>query len=151
MNPEDMKNMFSLISLPFIFFLFCTQDGVSWKVTFCNKELLVATEEDQNKNVVSIRSADLDKPGRYLTLSYWEMNTISKKNGWKRSIIVFDESDNQLIKKDSSAISLSANELKKLFKERKKIKLFTISIPSDPSQAALVRIRRVHLCTLDLK
>ena len=151
MNPERMKNIFLLISLPLLIFSFCQQDGISWKVTFGNKKLLTATEENQNKNIVSIRSADLDQPGRYFTLSYREMNSISKKNGWKRSIIIFDESDNQLIKKDSTAISLSANELKNLFKERKKIKLFTISIPSDPSQAALVRIRRVHLCTLELK
>ena len=151
MNLACMKNIFSLIALPLVIFSFGTQNGVSWKVTFGNKKLLVATQENQNKNIVFISAADLNKPGRYFTLSYREMNAVSKKNGWKRSIIIFDESDNQLIKKDSSAIRLSTAELKKLFNERKQIKLFTISIPSDPSRAALVRIRRVHLCTLELK
>jgi len=146
-----MKNIFLLIALTLLICSFCTQDGVSWMVTFCNKELLVATREDQNKNIVPVNPADLDKPGKYFTLSYWEMNTINRKNAWKRSIITFDESNNQLIKKDNSAINLSTNELKNLFNKIKKIKLFAFFIPSDPSQAAFVRIRRLHLCTFELK
>ncbi|MGK2861332.1 MAG: hypothetical protein ACSLE0_05325 [Chitinophagaceae bacterium] len=145
-----MKNVFPFIFLLMAVFPIMKQDGDSWKISFANKILLVANEEDQSKNIVSIRVADLNKPGNCFTISYLDLNKPAKKK-WKRSILIFDESDNELLKKESSSIKLSAAELGDLFKENKLIKIFTVSVPSDPAEAALVRIRRVHLCTLELK
>ncbi len=148
-NHHNMKNFF-----PFIFLLMAVipfkQDGDTWKVSFASRVLLVADEEDQSKNTVSILAADLTKPDNCFMLSYREMNKPVKKK-WKRSILIFDESDNELLKKESSSIKLTPDELSDLFKEKKIIKIFTVSIPSDPSEAALVRVRRIHLCTLELK
>jgi hypothetical protein len=72
--------------------------------------------------------------------------------GLKRSIFFLDENDDELIREDDvSRVKISSKELKKAFAGKSKIKIFTIAVPTDPELAARVRVRRVHLCTLELK
>ena len=63
----------------------------------------------------------------------------------------FDENDQELSRKDNTRnAKITAAELKKLFGDKKKIKIYTIAVPTDPDLAARVRVRRMHLCTLEL-
>ena len=107
-------------------------------------------ETNESANVRTIKASDLKK-NYVLEISYKEVD-VAKEKEWIRSFMVFDESDQQLLKKDSTRhIKITSAQLKKLFGDKKKIKIYTIAIPSDPDLAARVRVRRMHLCTLQLQ
>lgn len=73
--------------------------------------------------------------------------------GWIRSLMFFDENDNDLLRKDSISATTKIDNaaIKQLFAGKKKIRIYTISLPTDPNLAARIRVRRVHLCTLELQ
>jgi hypothetical protein len=71
-----------------------------------------------------------------------------KQRDWNRSIIIFDEKDNQLYKKENFTVKLENAVLAGLFKRSKVLNIYTTSLPKDPKLAAAVRIRRVHLATI---
>jgi len=116
----------------------------SWKLCLDRKTLLKTSAENEEENVVKLSSSDLQK-GRNFVLTYKEADP---KNGWERTIAVYDEKDRELKKQSGKKLSLKASELKSLFQKSKIIKIYTISLPTDPKLKAQVRVRRVHLCTL---
>lgn len=116
----------------------------SWKIRMNNKILLATSHEDEKVNTKKITSSEWKKSGS-LEIIFKE----GEPNTWRRSFLFFDAEDNQLLSKDSTTrakISLSA--LRKLFKGKKEIRIYTVISPLDPNIA--IRIRRVHLCTLKL-
>ena len=46
---------------------------------------------------------------------------------------------------------LTNSAFKDLLVKYRKLKIYTVAIPSDPAKAAAVRVRRVHICTIELK
>jgi len=143
-----MKNLLVLLSLS-LTLTAMGQTADSWKVCWNKKVLLKTGKEDETANTKKINAADLNK--KYsLEISYKESSDKDLKD-WKRSILFFNESDNPLRKDSTRSVKLSAAELKTLFGDKKKIKIYTVAIPSDPNRAAQVRVRRVHLCTLELQ
>lgn len=142
-----MKNLLLLVT--FLSTAFISQAQDSWKIKLNQKVLLSAAAEDETKNSKKIKRTELNKPG-YLEVLYKEMPV---KTGWQRSLLLFDENDMELWRKDNSkaAVKISNATLKKLFAGKTRIKIYTISLPTDPNKAAAVRVRRVHLCTLELK
>lgn len=76
-------------------------------------------------------------------------------SGWKR-ILLFTDADGNEVKTMEKNISngtfdWNITDLKALLKKYKTLTLHTYSIPIDEQQAALVRVRRFQLCTLELK
>jgi hypothetical protein len=121
----------------------------SWKITWNKKLILATSNSDEAGNILKIGSGDLDK-NYVLEISYKEADS-KKLREWNRSFMFMDESDNELLRKDSTRnTNISAADFKKLFNDRKKIKIYTVAVPNDPNLAARVRVRRVHLCTLEL-
>jgi hypothetical protein len=122
----------------------------SWKIKWNNKTVLETSREDESSNTIKIKKDDLKK--KYtLEIVYKEGDVANTKN-WKRSILFYDDADNGLMTKDSTrSVKLSAAQLKKLFGDKKTVKIYTMAIPTDPDLAARVRVRRVHLCTLELR
>lgn len=119
----------------------------SWKVSHNGKVKLEVTEENAEKNTASIKSAELAKKS-FLQIAYKE---ITPQKDWKREIIIYDPADNEIFRQKGSLLKISNASLRNLFKKSKTLMVYTIALPSDPAQAALVRVRRVHLCTLVLK
>jgi len=147
-----MKRLFLLFSFSFIYILSQSQPvkADSWKIKWNKKTILESSKENEAANTKKIKQAELKK-NYSLEISYKESDT-QKEKAWKRSFIFFDEADKELLRKDNTrSTKLTAAELKKLFGDKKKIKIYTIAIPSDPDLAARVRVRRVHLCTLELQ
>lgn len=109
-----------------------------------------AGNENEAINTRNIKRADLSK--KYcLEIDYKESDPAKEKE-WKRSFLFFGDTENELLRKDSSRnIKITAAELKKLFGDQQKIRIYTIAIPTDPEIAARVRVRRVHIATLVLK
>jgi hypothetical protein len=142
---RDMKKIL-LITALLVGTIF-VQAQTGWKIKVNSKLLLSASKEDEEKNTKKINAAEWKKNGS-LEIVYSE----SDPKKYKRSILFVDENDNELIRKDNTnhaKISISA--LKNKFSGKAKIRIFTIAIPADPELAARVRVRRVHLCTLELK
>src|SRR5436853_130506 len=147
-----MKKTFVLLLLSFAYMLPQAQNARpdSWKITWNKKVILETSQDDEAANVRTIRFNDLKK-NYVLEISYKESDSKRQKE-WVRSFMLFDEADNQLIRKDRTRNwKITAAELKKLIGDKKKFKIYTMAVPSDPNLAARVRVRRVHLCTLELK
>lgn len=119
----------------------------SWKVCLDKKVLLDAPGEDEKKNLVRISAAEWKK-GKTFTLIYKEN---SPRKGWERTILMYDEKDNELKKQKGKKLKLKTSALKSLLNQYKTVKIYTINSPTDPKLKERVRIRRVHLCTLILQ
>ena len=116
----------------------------SWKIKLNNKVLLATSKENEKANTKKISSAELKKNG-FLEISFKE----ASPNTWKRSFLFFDKEDNQLLAIDSVTYTKThIATLRKLFAGKKEIRIYTTVSPLDPNIA--VRVRRVHLCTLQL-
>jgi negative regulator of sigma E activity len=119
----------------------------SWKITHNGKQCLQTSVESVETNSFTIKAADLKKKG-LLSVQYTEAE---KQKDWKRSIILFDEKDTELYRKDKNILQLQNSTLAVLSKKAKKISIYTLSLPTDPKLAAVVRVRRVHLATIIIK
>jgi hypothetical protein len=120
----------------------------TWTIKLNNKTILSTSNEDETANTKKLRVRDLTSAKSSMDISYTQGRV---RTGFHRSINFYDENDKQLLtKKIKSNIRLNNKELKKLAAAGKTIKIYTIAIPSDPEIAATVRVRRVHLCTLEL-
>jgi hypothetical protein len=138
---------FTLITAIFISIVMSAQ--TSWTISHNNKVVLKVKSEDESKNVINIKKADLDKKGS-LVVSYIK----PVNDTWNRNLVVGDSTlESSAAKQNGNTISFSIPNatLKSLLQKQNKLMLYTVSIPSDPALAASVRVRRVHLCTVWLK
>ena len=124
--------------------LMASAQGGHWKIKLAGKQLLSTSRENEKQNVKKLNVADWNKKG-YLEINFREDDA----HTWYRSFLLVDADDNQLLSKDSvSTAKFNLATLRKLFKGKKELRIFTIVTPRDPNLA--VRVRRVHLCTLRL-
>jgi hypothetical protein len=124
------------------------QNGNNCTISHNNKKMLTVAKEDAVKNKITIKAVDLKKTGS-LVIAFPVSKT---KSEWKRSIMIYDTTDNVLLtKEDVTGLTLKNTELIILLADKKQFSLFTTSIPRDPKKAAAVRVRRVHLCTVEIK
>jgi len=142
-----MKQILLATILSLAAFMVNAQD--SWIIKLNNKAVITANKEDEDANVKTVKRSELAKAGS-LQVFYKETEP---KTGWRRSILLFDENDNELSRIDSltSKSKISNATLKKGFQGKTKIHIYTIALPADPNLAAAIRVRRVHLGTLKLK
>lgn len=138
-----MKKIILFSGLLFSVFILQAQTGC-WTIKLNNKSILCTRQEDTIKNVITIKQTDWNKSGN-LEITFVE----DEKDTWMRTFYLVDEFDNEMIRKDSTLhVKVSIAELKKLSTGKKQIKIFTSISPLDPNLA--IRMRRVHLCTLQL-
>ncbi|HEV7781414.1 MAG TPA: hypothetical protein VGO58_09110 [Chitinophagaceae bacterium] len=138
-----MKAIILLTIFLFSGFIIQAQQG-SWKIKLNNKTLVETRTELPQKNVRTIKASDWKKSGKLEILF-----TEDQKDIWFRTFYFTDEADNDLLRKDSTThLKITLTELKKLFKGKKQINIYTTVSPVDPSIA--IRMRRVHLLTLRL-
>jgi hypothetical protein len=144
-----MKKLLLIQLLLLTAFAVSAQDKYdSWKVKLNNKTLLSTHTEDVNANTKKIKLSEWKKNG-YLEIIYKNENYNEKE--YSRSLFLNDETDHELIRKDGvTTLKISIKQLKKTFSGSKKIIIYTTIAPTDPEVAARVRIRRVHLYTLEL-
>jgi hypothetical protein len=147
-----MKKSFLLLGLIGVYMLSQSQSlkADAWKIKWNKKTILETGKENEALNTKKIKKADLDK--KYcLEIIYKEADPAKEKE-WIRSFLLYGDTDNEILRKDSTRnAQITAVELKKLFAGQKKIRIYTIAIPTDPELAARVRVRRAHLCTLELQ
>jgi hypothetical protein len=148
-----MKKLLLLVTVMFAaLFSFAQKRGAaaseaSWKVSLGKKVLLKATGEDENANVITLRRADLKKKASF-TLSY--VPESGQSAGWNRTITVYGANDTELQQHKGNKLTLSNYALAQLVKGKDQVKIYTMAIPSDKRKAALVRVRRMHLVTINI-
>jgi len=76
----------------------------------------------------------------------------SKEKEWKRTFSIYSDEDEAIIDitpcKASGKYEVSLKRLVSKIVKGKKYSLYTIAIPKDPKKAALVRVRRVLVCSI---
>lgn len=72
---------------------------------------------------------------------------------WNRSYIIFNEASAEVAKLKTSGktAEIAIAYLKKKLQQNKDYGLYTVALPKDPAKAALVRVRRILICTLRVK
>ncbi len=117
----------------------------TWKIILHKKTFLFASTENVEKNTRKLKMSDWKKSGS-LEIEY----TDSDSTTWYRSFIFTDKNDNELFRTDSSfTAKIPLTQLRQLYRGKKEIVILTAVTPRDPNLA--VRVRRVHLCTLQIK
>ena len=76
-------------------------------------------------------------------------------NTYNRTIFIND-AENTLIKEvhmknQSGSISVNASTINAFLKKKETLNIYTTSLPKSAAEAALVRISRVKLCTIEVK
>ena len=134
-----MKILFAFIAV-FLLVLSSTAQ-TSWTVQLNNKKLLTAIQEDTVANQVTVH--DLKKGS--LMIRYRE--PLNKNFG--RSIGVYTIDDVELYKKQEKTLIIPVKLLKQWARKAQPVKVYTLMVPLNAATAAVVRLRRVHLCTIN--
>jgi hypothetical protein len=135
-----MKLIFALLATFIFTFTSMAQDR--WTVQINSKTLLTANEEDTAKNVV--KSGDLKKGSLIVTYHPGKVD-----NERKRRIMIYDINDQELYSKAAHSITVPVANLKKWRLTSPQIKVYTIPVLGE--EGANVRLRRVHLATINLE
>src|SRR6185503_406854 len=109
-----MKKIPLLLSLSFVYMLLQAQKAQpdSWKITWNKKVIIESSKSDETTNIRKIKAADFKK-NYVLQISYKESDP-KKIKEWNRTFMIFNESDNEISRKDSTRNwRITASELKK--------------------------------------
>ena len=126
------------------------QSDITWEVSHDNQKLFSSSIENEEQNNLAVKLSNL-KSGKNFIIIYQGIKANDKKNEWKRTIGIYSNADKELYRKDSDMVKIPDMLLTKMLMENKNIKVYTWALPKDPKEAARVRVRRVHLCTIMLK
>jgi len=135
-----MKHIFLLAFVLGLGFISKAQDR--WTVLLNSNVLLTANAEDTTKNVVKVD--DLKKGSLIVTYTPAKV-----ENQRKRRIMIYDMNDQELYSKEALSIAVPVSSLKKWMLTSPQIKIFTLPVLGE--EGANVRLRRVHLATINLE
>jgi hypothetical protein len=144
--------MKQLLSILFLFAVISVhaQDG-SFNLKLNGKQIAKGPFAAEAGITVSITQKQLQPGGKLQVV----IKDAGNNSGWKRILLLTDTEGNEVktMEKNMSNGTFDWNirDLKDLLKKYKTLTLHTYSIPIDEQQAALVRVRRFQLCTLELK
>ena len=113
-----------------------------WTVELNSKVLLSAKTEDEAANVISVK--DFKKGS--LLVTYVPGKVEGER---KRRLMIYDSGDNELYSKEAFNITVPVATLKKWKLNTTQIKIYTIPVLGEAGAA--VRLRRVHLCTINFE
>ena len=142
-----MKKTISTILLIAISFMATAQK--SWTVCYQKKTVLKNVTATTDKNIVVIKKSTLSATS---SLAIRFNNSDTAYNITLMADAVGEELTGlKSWKYAGKTMIISGKELKELFTNRKKIVLYFAAIPKDPNLAAIVRIGRVQVCTVQLQ
>jgi hypothetical protein len=117
------------------------QPETNWQVLL-NKTLLLRATAQTADPVLKIPIKSLNGK-KMITIKY---NTAEGNSDWNRTFNINDEGENNIkelkLPRQSGMVSFDARILKKYADKGKPLFIYTISLPKDPEQAAVVRVRR---------
>ncbi len=107
-----------------------------------SKVLLMAKAEDTTANIIAMK--DLKKGSLIVTYVPGKV-----QNERKRRLMVYDNNDNELYSKEAFSIAIPVASLKKWKMASPQIKIYTLPVLGEAG--ATMRLRRVHLCTINFE
>lgn len=115
-----------------------------WSISL-NRKLLIATSTSNDSlNTKRVKLADW-KSGSYLSVTYTE----SQPSGWHLALHFADETGNDLLVKDSTAVTkIPLRTARKVFYGKKEMKIYLAISPPNPMMEAPARM--ITLCILKL-
>ncbi len=127
-----------------------SQDAPSWKVILNKKVILTGKgEEDSVKNKIQVKKSDLSN-NNIFKLDYSNGNDKTMK-GWVRTLALIDTTSTIVMQQDSITLLQFYNkDMMKILWSRRRLNIYTWTRPLDTGMAAAIRIRRFHLCTIEL-
>lgn len=136
-----------LIFMKTILFVMATAIGLAshaqtpehWTVELNSKALLTAKTEDTAANTVTVN--DLKKGSLIVT---YVPGVVEGQR--KRRLMVYDAGDQELYSKESLSLVIPVKTLKKWRLTSPRITVYTVPVLGE--EGATVRLRRVHLCTV---
>jgi hypothetical protein len=113
-------------------------------VSVFGKKALNNAEENVAKNIIKIEKKLLKKSGNFI-ISFNNYDT-----AYKRTVMINDAEGQGIINFEdvNKPITISSKQLKTILNGKNKILFYYTKIPSDPSKAAIVRMRPIHICTV---
>jgi len=136
---KHMKTIcLSLFTTVFVLHGFA-QTTEHWTVQLNSKTLLTANTEDTMANTIAVK--DLKKGSLIVT---YVPGAVEGQR--KRRIMVFDAGDRELYSEQTLSLVIPVKTLKKWKLTSPQIKIYTVPVLDEGG--AVVRLRRVHLCTI---
>jgi hypothetical protein len=118
-------------------------------VTAQNQTLKVNLQDENPEKVIAIKSTLKSATTGKLTITNTDW---IKDKDWKRSFEIYDNADQSIAKvaptKTSGKYEVLLKTLTSKMKKGETYSLYTIAIPRDPKKAAVVRVRRVLVCSI---
>ncbi|WP_207491398.1 hypothetical protein [Aridibaculum aurantiacum] len=126
------------------------QNSDEWQVRL-NKQVLLRSPAETAEPTITLSKSSVKK-NDILTIQY---TTNDGQQDWKRSFTINDANEQTFkelsLKNQTGTATLKLKELAKAAASNKPLYIYTMSLPKDPNQAALVRVRRILLCKIQWK
>lgn len=128
------------------------QQEAAWKVTLNKKVVLQGiVAEDTSQAVLRIKKEDLNNNGIF-KIDYAKKKNKDLDDNWHRSIAFFEPGETAVFQKDSTTqLYVYNRDMLKLLWSRKKLMVYTWTTPPDPGMAAVIRIKREKMFTIELE
>jgi hypothetical protein len=114
-----------------------------------NNKSITILPDDNNETVFTLNKNEFIKNG-LLTV---HVNNDEIEKDWKRSFVIYDSSDNVVLKftqmKDEN-FCIRSNDLAKKLVPQQEYYIYTTAIPEDPKKAMSVRVARMLVCKLKI-
>jgi hypothetical protein len=128
------------------------QEEGGWKVILNKKVVLQSTtSEDTSQLVLRIKKEQLNNNGIF-KIDYSKKKNKDMEGSWQRTIAFFEPGETSVFQKDSTTqLYVYNKDMLKLLWSRKKLIVYTWATPPDPGMAAVIRIRRERLFSIELE
>lgn len=120
-------------------------DENSWTIFHNRKKIAeFSHSQDDEAKKITIPKRSVAQPG-FLLLEY---ETDKNSADWKRTFVITDSNGKELKKVEGGNQLRVVNDDLEKMAAKGAIRILTYSVPSDPQQAAAVRVRRILLCSI---
>ena len=127
--------------------------GFSQKITItvsAQGKSVSASPDDENNDKVLVLQRSAASAAAHLVA---KVNNEEITRGWKRTFVLYDNEDKEIITLDSmkeNCYGVSLQALLPVLQQAKQYALYTILLPEDPQKAMEVRIARQLVCKIQV-
>ena len=141
-----MRGITILVTILLLSSFVNAQKTDSWTIHHNRKEVgAFKLKDGADENRLVLLNRALDEPG-FVIITY---KASGDQAGWSRHFVITDSVGKELKKFDNtSELRIHNSDLSRLLESRDRVLVYSWAVPTDPAQAATVRVRRILLCTI---
>ena len=113
------------------------------------KSVNASPGDDNNDKVLVLQRSKASAATHFVA----KVNNEEITGGWKRTFVVYDSEDNEMMSLDSmkeNCYGVSLEALLQVLQQAKQYALYTMILPEDPQKAMEVRIARQLVCKIEV-